>query len=104
TNEIWLYSPREQFIGIDNDVEAASVNLGRNFVAGTELVFGIFVRDTEKTYKMGPASRNPDNFVHAKVEFLTPTSARVRFEDLDGGGDQNYNDAVFTVSGGIRYY
>lgn len=43
------------------------VNLGF-FAAGTELVFGIHVRNTGYTYYLGPASRNPDGLFHGAVD------------------------------------
>jgi hypothetical protein len=74
-----------------------TVDLGV-FSAGTELVFelnnqvgGIFLN--------GPANRNPDDTVHAFVDYqFAPGRAFVGFEDLFGGGDHDYNDLQFTVS------
>jgi hypothetical protein len=82
-----------------------SIDLG-NFAAGTELVFGIFVRDTGFTYFMGPAARNPDLLAHGAVDnglappfpgFLPPPPGAlgVGFEDIFGGGDLDYDDLGF---------
>ena len=52
----------------------------------------------------GPASNNPDNVAHATVDYAdSPTGdvAEFRFEDIFGGGDKDFNDAIFQISGGI---
>ena len=77
-------------------------------VPGDELIFGIrVVSDFGREYFMGPASRNPDNFVHNTVDgpmihATLGSGYLVGFEDLFGGGDQDYNDNVFFFQGGIR--
>ena len=45
----------------------STVDLG-NFSAGTELVFRLFVNNTGYSYFTGPASRNPDGQIHARVQ------------------------------------
>jgi hypothetical protein len=86
-----------------------SVNLG-SFAVGTELVFGIFVQNTQQTYFMGPAARNPDNLEHGAVDnglppqfpnYGSPIPAGytgVGFEDIFGGGDLDYDDLGFAFS------
>lgn len=75
---------------------------------GDELIFGIrVVSDGNREYFMGPASRNPDNFVHNALDgpLVHPVYGlgyAVGFEDLFGGGDQDYDDNVFFFQGGIR--
>lgn len=98
TSELWLYEPgADVFIALNHDVGTV-VNLGP-FVAGTELIFGIFVRNTGDTFYMGPGSRNPDGLAHAAVDALSPTEAIVGFEDILGGGDLDYDDNVFRFVG-----
>jgi hypothetical protein len=86
----------------------SSVNLG-SFAAGTELVFAIYVRNTQQTYFMGPGSRNPDGIFHAAVDnglapqfpsygTVPPGSIAIGFEDLFGGGDLDYDDLGFAFS------
>lgn len=100
TSELWLFSPEpRRFIVTNRDV-GTIVNLGR-FPVGVELVFGIVVRDTGNTFLMGPGYRNPDGIAHAVVEFLGPGIATVGFEDILGGGDKDFDDNVFELSGGI---
>lgn len=52
----------------------------------------------ERSYYSGDASRNPDLFKHASVEAWTGNSTRVGFEDIYGGGDEDYDDMVFAVT------
>ena len=83
------------------------VNLGF-FAAGTELVFGIHVRETGYTYYMGLGSRNPDGLAHAGVDsgaipaypfgWSSPGYIGVGFEDIFGGGDLDYDDLGFAFT------
>lgn len=99
-SELRLYSPGpERLIALNTDV-GTIVNLG-SFTAGEELIFGIYVRDTGDTFKMGPASRNTDNLEHAGVNSTGLGEAIVGFEDLLDGGDRDYDDNVFKFTGGI---
>ena len=76
--------------------------LQANFPLGArEMVFGILVDENidgviDRTYYMGAAARNPDTFIHADVQPGLPQEAIVGFEDIFGGGDQDYNDHVFS--------
>ena len=76
------------------------VDLG-TFTAGTELIFRIDVLNTSLSYFTGDGSRNPDGIAHA--EAITTLSENlyvttVGFEDLYGGGDEDYNDFVFWLT------
>jgi len=68
------------------------------FAAGTVLDFALMVVNTGNTFHTGPAAGNPDSLIHADVtyNFGTPGTTRVSFEDVFGGGDQDYNDYIFT--------
>lgn len=70
--------------------------------AGEELVFGIYVHPTGDTFKMGPASRNPDDLIHAAVNDNGDDTFTVGFEDLLGGGDYDLDDNVFVFEGCIQ--
>lgn len=95
-------------------LESKSISIGKPFSLqdsnpkGAELVFGIKVQNTGRTFVTGPGSRNPDGIPHANVNFVnfnknsSTNVARVGFEDLFGGGDKDYNDFKFQVSGGIK--
>ncbi len=97
TSQLWLLEPQEVFIATNRDVGTV-VQVGP-FDAGVELLFGIRVGGNE--FRMGPAERNPDNVIHAQVEFIDEFTAIVGFEDLFGGGDRDYDDNVFEFRGGI---
>lgn len=82
----------------------STVDLG-NFSAGTELVFRLFVNNTGYSYFTGPASRNPDGQIHARVQSnWEPGTTLVSFEDLYNG-PFNFNDLSFsftnTMAGGV---
>jgi hypothetical protein len=74
----------------------ASINLG-SFKAGTKIEFGIDNGNGD-FFKTGGAAVSSDNFQHTRVQnnggVLT-----VGFEDLRGGGDRDFNDAIITVRG-----
>ena len=79
---------------------AAQLDVDHNI--GDELVFGIFVTDTGRTFKLGPAGRNADGVIHGAIDNLGGGVLRVGFEDLFGGGDRDYDDNVFDFRGGVR--
>jgi hypothetical protein len=98
TNE--LYSPANQYIANNKNV-GNTLNIG-SYTAGTELIFSLFVTNTGFTFYSGDADRNPDDIVHAIVDFDSTTgTALLGFEDLFNGGDLDFDDAVFLLSGGI---
>ena len=68
---------------------------------GDELLFGIRVLNTGYTYFMGPTSRNPDGVFHATVDNQGGGVFVVGFEDLFGGGDQDYDDNKFKFTGAV---
>jgi cytoskeletal protein CcmA (bactofilin family) len=70
------------------------------FQEGDELEFSIYVTNTGKTFYSGPADRNGDDIVHALITDNNDGSFTVGFEDLYNGGDFDYNDINFTVTGG----
>ncbi len=95
-NEIYLFSPGPQRLIGTNKELGKVVRLGV-FSPGTELVFGIFVRETGLSFKMGPGSRNPDGVLHAAVQCFGNTTATVGFEDKINSDDIDYDDAVFQI-------
>ena len=98
TTELHLFSVQpSQFITTNREVGKV-VKLGK-FTAGTELVFGILVRSTKHTFKIGPGARNPDWLVHAAVVPLKAGGVVVGFEDIYAGGDKDYDDHVFMFRG-----
>lgn len=92
-----------------------------NIAYGTEVLFGLFVHnelgdeldDTVKnpdwevrdsddyTYFSGPLARNVDNTFHLSIVDLGAGTFQFQggWEDIENGGDQDYNDFIFEVSG-----
>jgi len=108
TNTLFLYSGGNRFFIANNTDVGKVVTLqtlqGLSIAKGDELVFGIFVNNTGDAFVTGPAGNNPDNFAHAIVDYVEgqdSDTAILGFEDLWGGGDQDFNDAVFRITGGI---
>ncbi len=79
-----------------------TVSLGHYF-AGTELVFRLHVDNTHHDFYTGASAVNPDGLAHA-LAITTYDVDRslyvtwVGFEDLWGGGDQDYNDFMFRLT------
>lgn len=68
------------------------------FSAGTELTFRMHVNDTGNNFYTGPASANFDGVYHASALLDAQKSAVLGFEDLQGGGDRDYNDIQMRVT------
>lgn len=74
-----------------------TVSLG-SFAPGTELVFVLYVNNTEQGFFSGPASRNPDGQAHARVQAdWQPGTTLVSFEDLYNG-PFDFNDLSFSFT------
>jgi hypothetical protein len=97
-NPISLVSPGPSTL-IGTDDEFGKIVVLGPFAAGNELLFSI--DSPEGTFFTGPAFRNPDGLAHAVVDFTAPGVAIVGFEDLVGGGDLDFDDAVFRIEGAI---
>lgn len=96
TSQIKIFSPGPvRTLASSRDVGRV-VNLG-TFPEGTELVFGITVRETGQTFKMGPGTRNPDRVPHAIIECLGGGNANVNFEDKANSDSLDYNDVRFQI-------
>lgn len=65
----------------------------------TELVF--FIKSPDGIFLSGPASRNPDNTVHAAITDVDSQTLRMGFEDAWNGGDRDYNDITALVAGNL---
>ncbi len=98
TSTLFLFEPEEKRLATNRDT-GLKVIIGP-YAAGEELLFGIQVSSGFE-YRMGPAARNPDGIMHAKVDFGPDGCAIVGFEDLFGGGDEDYDDNRFRFCGGI---
>lgn len=75
------------------------VSLGR-FRVGSELLFGMtMLPGGEISYRMGPGERNSDGIPHAVTQLMGNGEALVYFEDMPKGGDRDYDDLIFHVTG-----
>lgn len=83
----------KQYVGIDN--ETGSVDLG-TFKPGTTIRFGIDNGQGD-FFQTGGKAANSDKVDHTKVSKLADGGVRVGFEDLRGGGDRDFNDAIIKV-------
>jgi len=119
-NEFSLISPRSETLGWSTGGPSAhrartgsafgeKWNLGK-FPVGTELVFKDVAKDyfsgaVQGIYLTGPASRNSDNYIHAAISLKNESGTHhkylVSFEDMAGGGDNDYDDVEFYVSGDV---
>ncbi len=114
TSELWLYDSSlhrvgSHYITLDEPsgitVDITPLITGAGFGVGDELIFGIYVQNTGYEYFMGPASRNPDGIMHARVDVISTSPvyvADVGFEDIYNGGDYDYDDNRFRFTGGIQ--
>lgn len=99
THQLYLDNTNT-FICDSSDV-GTQVNLG-TFPAGTELIFRLDVLNSGYSYYTGAAERNPDSEIHVRIDSTESGAYRFGFEDLYGGGDRDYDDCVFEVSGRDR--
>lgn len=83
----------KQYIGVDN--KTGSVDLG-SFKEGTKIQFGID-NGQGNFFKTGSAAENTDKFEHAKMTGTSDRGVQIGFEDLQGGGDRDFNDAIIKV-------
>lgn len=76
-----------------------TVDLGF-FAAGTPLDIVLNVVTTGNQFRTGPGSGNPDLLPHAFVtyDFLEAGRTGVGFEDILGGGDNDFNDHTFSFT------
>ncbi len=102
-NVFRLDSPRTVALGNSKTTKVGtSWTLGK-FATNQELIFADVANG--RTYKTGPASRNPDGIVHGAISLKNSTGTYhkylITFEDFYGGGDKDYNDVEFYVNGNV---
>lgn len=96
-----LSAPRVVPIGtLHVTAEGTEVALGA-FAPGEELWFTI-VTPSGDTWSSGPASRNSDGRIHARVVQAADGVWYGGFEDLPNTGDSDYNDVCFSILGALR--
>lgn len=92
-NDLFIFNNQTSLVG-------STFSLG-SFAPGTELIFRLFVHNTNEQYYSGPAGRNPDNMAHARVQSnWQPGTTLVSFEDLlnDPEGARGFNDLSFSFT------
>lgn len=101
TSVFWRFGPNGD-LGISSQNVGSSKQIPGEIPGGTELILGIIVNETGKTFKTGDASRNPDNEVHAIVSSSPAiTGTTIGFEDKAVGepnADFDYDDAVLRLT------
>jgi hypothetical protein len=89
-NDLFIFNNQASPVG-------STFDLG-SFPIGTELEFRLFVTNTGNNFFSGPASRNPDDTAHARVQNAWQSGTTlVSFEDLFNG-PFNYNDLSFSFT------
>lgn len=94
-NQFWLFRPREKKL-----FECAEGNIGRvfdvgDFVAGTRLVFALRTQEGKTYYT--DSNLNPDARGHVIKLPLGSYKCQLRWEDLYGLADRDYNDLVVEI-------
>jgi hypothetical protein len=102
TSEVWVDGPVEQGPLFDNRDPAGTAVAVGPYDLGEELILGLVVESHGLHWQTGPRERNADGRAHATVAFTGECTWRLGFEDLHGGGDQDFNDVVVEVSGLLR--
>lgn len=100
-SELRLYNADGTFTPLATNREVGRVVTLPARPRDEELVFGIHIASLNRTFKIGPADRNPDGLVHARVQTTGVRQFDVGFEDLLNGGDRDYDDNVFRFTGGL---
>ena len=96
TSELGLVGRPGVIFNTSTTATGTVVDLG-SFAAGTVLKFSLRVLNTGQTYFTGPGTDNPDGVPHAGVDMVAGGTT-VGFEDTFGGGDQDYNDLIFSFT------
>lgn len=101
-NELWIDAPESRLLFRSWDQPAGTVEVVGPYAVGSEVILGVLVTDTGQHWYAGPGERNADGFTHVSVTYEGDCTWRIGFEDQDGGGDQDFNDAVMRISGLLR--
>lgn len=98
-DELWMDGPETTLIARGwTDPPGTTWSVGP-YAAGTEIVLGLQVMDTGDHWQSGPGSRNADGVVHGAATYEGGCAWVFGFEDLNGGGDLDYNDIIMRVEG-----
>lgn len=99
--ELGLLQPDSIIFGSMDELPLNHFRNLKKFRVNDELIFYITNKsDPRCTFFTGPADRNPDKIPHAQI-ISSATGLRVGFEETYGGGDEDFNDVVFYLSGNL---
>jgi uncharacterized protein DUF4114/PEP-CTERM motif-containing protein len=105
TSQIFLRTGTDMIFLANSSSIGSVIDIGDPATIGLnpedEFVLGIHVLDTGDDFLMGSGYDNPDGIVHALVNYTYNRTAIIGFEDLLGGGDLDYNDAMIRVLGNL---
>ena len=101
-DELFLEVPWSQALGVGGETAPGTVYTVGTIANGTEMTFGINVRNTGDHFQSGPATRNADGVTHVAMTYAGQCAWTIGFEDLWGGGDQDYNDVELTIKGRLH--
>jgi hypothetical protein len=105
-SSLWLNAPGSTgpFLGNHTSSPGDSVTIP-DVLRNTGVTLELNVQQTGDSWVTGPADLNSDGVLHAKMLTWTPTATipvngiLVQFEDISGGGDRDYNDSCYVVTG-----
>jgi hypothetical protein len=101
----WFETPgsaRRQFLFANGGTPVGSeITIAHTFTIGEEAVFGLDQFRTGSFLYSGLGSRNGDGLPHMQVTPIVDPTYAVRggWEDLTGGGDQDFDDLLFDFGG-----
>ena len=78
------------------DVEPGFTTLVGTFKGERELVLTLTTPHGH-VWSSGPGSRNVDEVAHARLIQSAPDTVLVRWEDLPGDGDRDFNDCIYEL-------
>jgi hypothetical protein len=79
--------------------DAGRVSIVKAPHQGAEVTFKMKVKNTEHTYSSGGTEMNPDDMEHVESSVSEDGTVDVGFEELYKGGDLDFADSTFNVSG-----
>ncbi|MBI4349062.1 MAG: DUF4114 domain-containing protein [Elusimicrobia bacterium] len=85
--------PNARMIDSPRSVDLGAFAWGREVELSIHLPGGV-------VFRSGPAERNPDGLPHVRV-FPLGDTWMVGFEDMHGGGDRDFDDAVVLIQGDV---
>jgi hypothetical protein len=100
-SSLYLHQPSEIFLGQQNHtLDGTQTSLG-SFPKGQKLVFSLYVPEIDRTWFSGPEENNSDGIIHARIIQADTNLWYGGFEDLELGGDSDFDDVCFSIQGEI---